>query len=50
MTFRFRKSARRPQRRRDPDAVIRAFWRTLERFAGHERTPSDERRVANAKH
>ncbi len=37
MTFRFRNRARRPQRRRDPDAVIRAFWRTLARFAQHER-------------
>ena len=50
MTFRFRKSARRPQRRRDPDAVIRAFWRTLERFAEHERAPTEVRRTASAKH
>lgn len=50
MTFRFRNRARRPQRRRDPDALVRAFWRTLERLAEHERASTDERRAANPKH
>ncbi len=50
MTFRFRNRARRPQRRRDPDALIRAFWRTLERFAQHERAPTGDQRAANTKH
>lgn len=37
MTFRFLHRARRAARRRDPDSLIKAFWRTLERFAQHER-------------
>ncbi len=37
MTFRFLSSKRRQPRRRDPDELIRTFWRTLERFAQHER-------------
>jgi len=36
MTFRFLHRPRR-QPRRDPDALIKAFWRTLERFAQHDR-------------
>ncbi|MCB1534515.1 MAG: hypothetical protein KDJ44_07250 [Rhodoblastus sp.] len=37
MTFRFLHRPRRAPRRRDPDSLIKAFWRTLERFAQHER-------------
>ena len=33
MTFRFLISKRRAPRRRDPGETIKAFWRTLERFA-----------------
>jgi len=50
MTFRFLQRTRRQQRRRDPDTLIRAFWRTLERFAQHERAPDERPRAANAKH
>ncbi|MFT4097209.1 MAG: hypothetical protein QM651_08780 [Rhodoblastus sp.] len=37
MTFRFLHRPRRSPRRRDPDVLIKTFWRTLERFALHER-------------
>ncbi|MCC0005137.1 MAG: hypothetical protein H6872_08270 [Methylobacteriaceae bacterium] len=37
MTFRFFHRARRASHRRDPDQLIKAFWRTLERLAQHER-------------
>ena len=33
MTFRFLSSKRRQPRRRDPDELIKTFWRTLERIA-----------------
>lgn len=47
MTFRFLHRQRRPPRRRDPDSLIRAFWRTLERFAQHER--ADREHAASQK-
>ena len=33
MTFRFLSSKRRAPRRRNPDELIKTFWRTLERIA-----------------
>ncbi len=46
MTLRFLVSRRRAPRRRDPEKLIRTFWRTLERFAHAarlDREPSGSR-------
>lgn len=41
MTLRFLASKRRASRKRDPDQLIKTFWRTLERIAQRaDREPS----------
>ncbi len=47
MTFRFLHRSRRSPRRRDPDQLIKTFWRTVERFAHNVRT---DREPSGARH